>query len=137
MAITQVLLFFLQVEAIILSLRPPLPMKRKRKIIAIVLSALFLAYFSASFIFVPEAAGLKDQDTSIVRLENHDHNLDQGLLRSSSSEHAEDALNFFNDETVSFLQDVHTSQQLNQLLVQKNSQFHSFDIYLSLRRLRI
>ena len=111
-------------------------MKRKRKIIAIVLSGLFLAYFSASFIFVPKAHGLKDQDTSIVKLESNDGNHAHGVLRSSS-EHSEDALKLFNDFTVSFLESCHTVLQQSKLESLENSRFGDYDIYLSLRRLQI
>jgi len=112
-------------------------MKRQRRLIGIVLSGLFLAYFSASFIFVPKAPGLKDQDTSIVKLEKSDNTSQHGLIRSAFSEQAGDAVNFIDDETVSILGFIHTAEQQNQLNAQENSQFHSFDKYLSLRKLRI
>jgi hypothetical protein len=111
-------------------------MKRQRKIIGIVLSGLFLAYFSASFIFVPKAPGLKDQDVSIVKLENNDECLTHGVLRSSS-EHTEDALKFFSEFTVSFLEDFHTVEYQNRLEQLESSRFRAHDIYLSLRRLQV
>ncbi len=111
-------------------------MERKRKFIGIVLSGLFLAYFSASFIFVPKAPGLKDQDTSIVKLENNDECHTHGVLRSSS-EQAEDGIKFFDDFSASFLSEFHTVVHQNRLEVLENSQFHTFDIYLSLRKLQI
>jgi len=136
MALTRVLFFFLQVEAIIVSLRRLNPMRRKRKIIGIILSGLFLAYFSASFIFVPRAPGLQDWDTSIVKLENHDGSQAHRIIRSSS-EHSEEAFKIFNDFTVSFLESFHTGQQQSKLESLENSQGGTYDIYLSLRRLRI
>lgn len=111
-------------------------MKRKRKLIGIVLLGLFLAYFSASFIFVPKAPGLKDRSTHIVKLEKNDGNLTHGMFRCSS-EQAEDAVKLVGDFTISFLEDFHTASHQNRLLSLQNSQFHTFDIYLSLRRLQI
>ena len=93
-------------------------------------------YFSASFIFVPEAPGLKDQDTSIVKLETNDDCHADGILRSAG-EQTEDAVKFFDEFTVTFLSGFHTVVQQNQLEVLKNSRFHSLDIYLSLRRLQV
>ena len=115
---------------------PPLTMKRKRKLIGIILSGLFLTYFSASFIFVPSAPGLKDQDTTIVKLESNDNGLKHGVLRSSS-EQVEDGLKLFNDFAFSSLAGFHTVEQQNRLEVLANSQFHTYHIYLSLRRLQI
>jgi hypothetical protein len=113
-------------------------MKRKREIIGVVLLGLFLAYFSASFIFVPKAPHLKDQDTSVVKLENHDAALSHGLLRSASSENAEDAIYFFDEfNVISCLESFHTTSQQNTLASLANSQFDTHDIYLSLRRLQI
>lgn len=100
------------------------------------LSGLFLAYFSASFIFVPKAPGLKDQDISIVKLENNDECHTHGVLRSSS-EQAEDAVKFFDDFSVSLLSAFHTVTNQNRLEALENSQFHTFDIYLSLRKLQV
>lgn len=112
-------------------------MKRKRKIIGIILSGLFLAYFSASFIFVPKAAGLKDQDTSIVKLETSEGCSTHGLLRSAS-EHTEDAVKFFDDfATISYVESFHTLSQQNRFESLENSKFRTYDIYLSLRRLQI
>ena len=102
-------------------------MKRKRKIIGIILSGLFLAYFSASFIFVPKAPGLKDQDTSIVKLESNDGAHTHGVLRSAS-EHSEDALKVFGDFTVSFLEDFHTGLQQSKLESLESSQIRTQDI---------
>lgn len=111
-------------------------MKRQRKFVGIILLGVFLAFFSASFIFVPKAPGLKDQDTTIVKLESNDADYSQSLLRSSS-EHSEDALKFFNDFTISFIASFHTEQQQSRLASLENSQFNDQDIYLSLRRLQI
>lgn len=111
-------------------------MKRKRKLIGIVLLGVFLAYFSASFIFVPKAPGLKDQNTSIVKLESNEGHGTQGMFRSTT-EHSEDAVKFFNYYSVSFLENFHTAIHQNRLSDLKSSQFLTFDIYLSLRRLQI
>jgi hypothetical protein len=113
-------------------------MKRKRKLIAIVLSGLFLAYFSASFIFVPDAAGLKEQDTCIAKFERNDDGLTQGLLRSSTEQTEDDAVKSFNDfTTISYVESFHTLSQQNQYESLENLRFRPYDIYLSLRRLQV
>lgn len=111
-------------------------MKRQRKLIGLVLFGVFAAYFSASFIFVPKAPGLKEQNTNIVKLETNDGNVTNGMFRSSA-EHSEDALKFFNYFTVSFLEDFHTASHQNRLSSLQGSQFLTSDIYLSLRKLQI
>jgi hypothetical protein len=117
-------------------LRDLFQMKRKRKLIGIVLLGVFLAYFSASFIFVPKAPGLQDQNTNIVKLENNEGNVTNGMFRSSV-EHSEDAIKFFNYYTVSFLESFHTASNQNRLEALQNSNFGKYDIYLSIRRLQI
>jgi hypothetical protein len=112
-------------------------MKRKRKLFAMILSGMFLAYFSASFIFVPKAPGLRDLDTSIVKLEASDENITQGLFRSAA-ESTEDAIKLFNYFTISFLEDFHTVEHQNRLYTSlRSSRFLTDDIYLTHRRLQI
>ncbi|HZY82425.1 MAG TPA: hypothetical protein VFE50_23025 [Cyclobacteriaceae bacterium] len=111
-------------------------MKTQRKQLGLILLGVFLAYFSASFIFVPEAPPLKEVETSIVKLESNDENVGQGLFRAAS-EQSEDAVKVFGDYTVSFLESFHTVVQQNQLESLQNSCFHKIDRYLSLRQLLI
>jgi hypothetical protein len=111
-------------------------MKRQRNLIGILLLGVFLAYFSASFIFVPKAPGLKEQNTNIVKLETNDGNVTNGMFRSST-EHSEDALKLFNYFTVSFLENFHTVSNQNRLEALQNSEFRTHDIYLSIRRLQL
>jgi hypothetical protein len=111
-------------------------MKRKRKLVGLILVGVFLSYFSASFIFVPQAPGLQEQNTSIVKLETSKRDLTHGMFRVAT-EHSEDAAKFFNYFTVSFLENFHTISQQNKLESLRNSVFAKYDIYLSLRRLQI
>ncbi len=112
-------------------------MKRNRKLFSLILAGMFLAYFSASFIFVPKAPGLKDQDTSIVKLEKNDDHVTQGLFRTAT-ESTDDAIKLFNYFTVSFLENFHTVTYQNQLFISlQYSRFLTNDIYLAHRRLQI
>jgi hypothetical protein len=111
-------------------------MKRKRKMIGLILFGVFASYFSASFIFVPKAPGLQEQDTNIVKLETSEGDLTHGMFRVAT-EHSEDAAKFFNYHTVSFLEDFHTASHQNTLESLRNSEFATHDIYLSQRRLLI
>jgi hypothetical protein len=111
------------------------PMKRTRNLIGITLLGVFLTYFSASFIFVPEAVPLRDVDTSIVKLENNDGNFAEGMFRSA--EHAEEEVKFVGDYTISCLADFHTVLQQSKLESLQKSRFYTHDRYLSLRRLQI
>ena len=111
-------------------------MKRQRKLIGIALLGVFLAYFSASFIFGPKAPGLQEQNTNIVKLEASEGNLTHGMFRSTT-EHSEDAVKLFHYFTVSFLENFHTASNLNRLESLQNYTFRTYDIYLSLRRLQI
>lgn len=111
-------------------------MKRQRKLIGLVLFGVFLAYFSTSFIFVPKAPGLKEQNTNIVKLETNEGNATNIMFRSSA-EQSEDAVKLFNYFTVSFLESFHTVSNQNRLEALQNSEFRTQDIYLSLRRLQI
>jgi hypothetical protein len=112
-------------------------MKRQRKLYGIILSGLFLTYFSASVIFVPNAPGLKDQDATIIKFENHDEILTHGLIRSSS-EQVEDGVKFFDEfVTISFVANFHTTSQQNALEHLESIQFREYDLYLSMRRLQI
>jgi hypothetical protein len=111
-------------------------MKYRRKLIGLLLFGVFLAYFSASFIFVPKAPGLQDQNTTIVKLETNDGNLTHGMFRVAA-EQSEDAAKFFDYFTISFLEYFHTAAQNSRLVSLQNCQFVQFDIYLSIRRLQI
>jgi len=102
----------------------------------LILFGVFLAYFSASFIFVPKAPGLQDQNTNIVKLETNDSNSTHGMFRVAA-EQSEDAVKFFNYFTISFLEDFHTAAQQSRLVSLQICQFFHSDIYLSLRRLQI